>query len=168
MGGGFSKAKGSLLLGVVLAALLFAVGCGSSSSDDEITVKTGSLSKSEFIAKADAICAAARVEFEAKLAGLFKTQHALLGKPDREDELFTTILNKVVAPNYEGEIEKISALGAPKAYAPEVAVFLNSIQTRLEESSDDLSLLEDSHFPFQKSADLAEKAGMQGCAKSFG
>jgi hypothetical protein len=168
MGGRFSNARGLLLLGAGLAVLLFAAGCGGSSSDDEVTVKTGSLSKAEFIAKADAICAAARTEFEAKLGDLFKTQHTLLGKPNREDELFVTIIDSVVAPNYEGEIKRISALGAPKAFAPEIAVFLNSIQTRIGEVRDDLSKMEDSRYPFQKSANIAEKAGMRGCAESFG
>ena len=166
MGGGFLNAK-AFLLTAGLAALLLAGGCGSSDSK-EVTVQAGSLSKAEFIEKANTICKAARSEFVSKYESFFQAHKSELGSKGQEEKLLSELLETLLAPNVEGQIERISELGAPKDYAPEAAAFLNALQTRLEEAHDDPTGLTATPFPFKKAENVAAKAGLKGCAESFG
>jgi len=164
MKGGALKARGTTLLVATVAALALGAGCGSSGGD-EVTVKTGSLSKAAFIAKADAICKAARAEFLAKFEGFAKAHE--LGNSKKEDQTFDELLDSLVGPNIEGEIVKISALGAPEEYAPEVETFLRALQERLDKASEEPTNLSATPYPFKEAEDVARKAGMNGCAESF-
>lgn len=165
MKGGWSKGRASLLLAV--AALAVVAGCGGSGSD-EVTVQTGSLSKAEFIKKADAICEAARTEFLAKYTKFLETHKSAInaGKPQQE-ALLTEIVESILAPNIEGQIEQISGLGAPKAYAPEVAKFLNALQKRIEKGKENPNGLLATTTPFVLAENIARRAAMNGCAESF-
>jgi ABC-type Fe3+-hydroxamate transport system substrate-binding protein len=167
MKGGALSTGRFLLLIAALAALLTVAGCGGSSGD-EVTVQTGSLSKTDFIAKADAVCKAARTEFIAKFEAFGKAHKSELSRGTVADKVLSEILEVVVIPNFEGQIEQISKLGAPKSYAPEAAAFLNALQKRLDEAGNDPSLLNSSPFPFKNAEEVARRAGMNGCAESFG
>lgn len=133
-----------------------------------MSVKTGSLSKQEFIAKADAICEAARSEFSNAYTNFVQTHTADLGKKQKEDALMTVVVKTIISPNFEGEIKKISALGAPSEYESEASSFLNTLQTQLSETQEDPTKLEGVKYPFEESAEAAKEAGLQGCAESFG
>ena len=166
MRGGALNTGRFLLLIATLAALFFASGCGSSGSD-EVTVQTGSLSKADFIAKADAICKAARTEFLAKFTIYAKAHKTELGDPKKQEALFSEVLETLLGPNVEGQIEQIGKLGAPDEYAPEVAGFLNALQQRLDEAQEDPVGLTKTPYPFKEAEDVARRAGMNGCAESF-
>lgn len=161
------NARGFFLAAATLAALLLAIGCGSS-SDPEVTVQTGSLSKAEFIEKADAICAAARSEFETKYASFFKAHEADFKKKQSATATLDEAIQSTIAPNLTKEIEQISELGAPSAYAPKVASFLNTLQSQLQEVEDEPTKVSATPYPFKKTEDVASKAGLNGCAESFG
>jgi hypothetical protein len=171
MKGGTSSAGGAVLLAAMLAALLVA-GCGGSDSSTTVTVQTGSLSKTEFVEKADAICKAARTEFLAKYESLLQQHKSELFAKDatkeKQEAVIGEVVDSVLTPNMEGQIAKISKLGAPQSYAPEVTAFLEAIQTKLEEIQSDHSALGSTQFPFKKAEDAARRAGMYGCAESFG
>jgi len=155
-------------MGATVAALLLVAGCGSgSSSDSEVTVQTGTLSKAAFVKKADAICEAARTEFLSKFTAFFKAHESDLGDKQKEKVFFSEMLETTLAPNIEGEVEQMSELGAPKAYAPEVATFLNALQKRIDEAHEDPTGLTGTPYPFKKAEDVAAKVGMKGCAESF-
>jgi len=158
--------RGLFIAAGIIAMLLLATGCGSS-SDPEVTVQTGSLSKAEFVKKADAICEAARSEFIAKYIPFLKAHESSLGDKQKEKELLSEMLETLLAPNVEGQVTRISTLGAPKAYAPEVTPFLNELEKRLDEGRDDPFGLTATPFPFKKAENIAAKAGMKGCAESF-
>ena len=164
MEGGALNARRFFSLATTLVGLAFAVGCGSSGSD-EVTVQTGSLSKAEFIAKADAICKAARTEFLAKFEGFAKSHE--IGNKAKEEATFDELLDSLVEPNVEGEIAKISVLGASEEYAPEVEAFLSALQERLDKASEEPTNLSATPYPFKEAEDTARKAGMNGCAESF-
>jgi hypothetical protein len=158
------------VVAATVAALFLAAGCGSSSngsSSDEVTVQTGSLSKAEFVKKADAICKAARTEFLAKYTSFFKAHEAEFGNAQDQKALLGELVETLLVPNIEGQVKQIGELGAPKAYAPEVASFLDALQKRLEEASDDPAVVTATATPFKKAEVVAAKAGMQGCAESF-
>jgi hypothetical protein len=164
--GGVLSTRGFFIVAAIIAALLLAAGCGSS-SDPEITVQAGSLSKAEFIKKADAICKAGRSEFEAKYSSLIEAHKADIGNAEKEKEILDEVLETILSPNIEGQIEQISELGAPKDYAPEVTAFLNAVQKRLDEMHENPEELTASSVPFKKAEDVAKKAGMDGCAEGL-
>lgn len=155
--------RGGLALVAAIAALLLAVGCGSSgSSGDEVTVKTGSLSKTEFIEKAEAICKAVRSEFDTEFANFLRSQ-----KPKPRDAAIEELVNSIVRPHYEQEIQRIGELGAPKGYAPEVASYLEAVKQRLDEGQEDPTVFTKTPEPFSKAIAVARKAGLDGCAESL-
>jgi hypothetical protein len=157
-------AAASLLVVAVLAS-----GCGGSSEDSNgITVQTGSLSKAAFIEKADAICKAARTEFAAKYTAFVRTNQSALGNAQKEAALLRETVESLLAPNYEEQIEKIGALGAPTAYAPKVATFLKAVDDRLEEVRENPSEISATPFPFKHAEDVASAVGLKGCSESFG
>lgn len=171
MKGGASRAGGAVLLAAMLAGLLIA-GCGGSDSSKTVTVQTGSLSKTAFVEKADAICKAARTEFLAKYENLLQQHKSELfaknATKETQEAVIGELIDTILTPNMEGEIARIGKLGAPKSYAPEVTAFLEALQTKLEEVQDDQSVLGSTQFPFKKAEDIARRAGMYGCAESFG
>ena len=158
---------GGLALIATLVAL-FAAGCGSSSSD-EVTIKTGSLSKAEFIKKADAICEAARTEFLTKLQRFLKDHQKILVSSDVEAKkaLLPEILETLLQPNVEGQIKEISTLGAPKSYAPEVAAFLNALQDRMDKALENPPGFSTTPTPFVVAENIARRAALKGCSESF-
>jgi hypothetical protein len=167
MKGGASNA-GRIWLLAALAVLLFAAGCGSSNSD-EVSVQTGSLSKAELIKKADAICAASRKKLVAQFYNFLTSHKAAANGQSLSSQkaLLGEAIESVVAPNVEGEIKQISALGAPADYAPEVASFLTALQERLNDVHESPAELTATGSPFKQAGEAAQHAGMNGCAASF-
>lgn len=157
------------LAAAAIAALVLLAGCGSS-SDPEITVQTGSLSKAEFVEKADAICAAARREFLAKYSSLVLAHKSVIASGDEEREvaLLGEAVDTLLAPNVEGQIEQIGELGAPSADAPKTTLFLEALQERLGELQANPAELTATTTPFKRAEDAAKRVGMQDCAESFG
>lgn len=158
------------MLAAMLAGL-FVAGCGGSDSSTTVTVQTGSLSKTAFTERADAICKAARTEFLAKYESLLKQHKSELFAKNAtqatQEAVIGELIDTVLTPNIEGEIAKIAGLGAPKSYAPEVTAFLEAVQTKLEDVQGDQSVLGSTQFPFKKAEDIARRAGLYGCAESF-
>ncbi|HET7484402.1 MAG TPA: hypothetical protein VFJ64_03410 [Solirubrobacterales bacterium] len=166
MKGGILNARGIFGLAAALAVLLVATGCGSSDSS-AVTVETGSLSKAEFIAKADAICKAARSEFLAKYQQFIAAHQSEFEHRQNEAAVLGEVLESVLGPNIEGQIEQIGKLGAPSSYAPQVEAFLEALQTRIDEAHGDPTGLTATATPFEKAEDAAKRAGMKGCSESF-
>lgn len=169
--GGVSGEKGSFLPIAALIALLLAfaaAGCGGS-GNDEVTVKTGSLSKAEFIAKADAICEAARTEFLAKYTKFLEANKSVVNSEDQKgkEALLGEILGSILAPNIEGQVTRISELGAPKDFAPEVEHFLNALKGRMDKALDNPQGFTTTPTPFVQAENIARQATMNGCAESF-
>lgn len=158
--------RGLFVVAATVAALLLVAGCGSSGSD-EVTVQSGSLSKAAFVKKADAICEAARNEFVVKYTGFVEAHKSDLGDEQKEKALAEELIETLLAPNVEGQVEEISELGAPSAYAPEATSFLIALEKRVDELKENPAGLAATPYPFKKAEDVAAKVGMKGCAESF-
>lgn len=164
------RIRGCFFVAAALAVLLLAAGCGG--SDDAgsvtvgaITVQNGSLSKEEFIEKADEICKAARKEFDADYSKFLSANTS--GKQSQAT-LAKELVESVAVPDLEKEIDEISDLGAPQGYAQEVGAYLNALKARLDEGEKDPLGLISTSSTFKKAATLAKKAGLNGCAASLG
>ena len=167
----FQNMKYFFSISLFAAAVLLFVGalsgCGTSGDDSgEVSVKTGSLSKAEFISRADAICTAARSEFNRQYVAFIQKHKPPPSKAGQIDWL-DQIVETALLPTYEPRIEQIGALGAPDADAEDVSAFLNALSERLDEIKEEPTELSNGLQPFAKPVKLAKAYGLTGCVKSF-
>jgi hypothetical protein len=150
----------ALALGLGCMAL---AGCGGSSDNGEVTITTGSLSKGEFAKRADGICQSSRAKFNSQYGAFVKGNISAAS----QDAALAEAVETIVMPNFEGMIDKIAELGAPKGDEKEVDAFLNALQRRLGVIQEDPEQLTSSAYPFAHPAKLAGAYGLAGCASSL-
>jgi hypothetical protein len=167
----FLSIRAFLAVSAAIAAVLAFAGCGgsdsSSAASEGITVQTASVSKGQFIKKADAICAASKRKLEVALASYFKTGK----RPSNEAEQNAWVkkyASTVLLPNYEKRIDELSAAGAPSADQSEVTAILESLQHSLDKIRQDPIKTSSDGTIFVKPAKLASGYGLSGCAETFG
>ena len=138
-----------------LAATLIvglAAGCGSSNS----TTTATALSKSAYLAKANAICK----------AGTEKAQTAqkALGKNPSKAQL-TAYVTDTQVPNIQSQIDQVKALGAPAGDQATVDKYLATAQADLNKIKSDPSLIySNKSDPFKDFAAIAHPYGLTACA----
>jgi ABC-type glycerol-3-phosphate transport system substrate-binding protein len=165
-----SSIRGRLTLAAAVATLLLAAGCGGGSGDTstvtvgQVTVKTGSLSKDEFVEKADEICKETRKEFQAAYTKFLQEKES---KAPSKIVLAEELVDSVAVPHLEREIAQIGELGAPQDYANEVGSYLSALKQRLDEGKQNPVGLIASTNTFKQATSAAEKAGLRGCAASL-
>jgi hypothetical protein len=167
----FLSTRWFFLAAALLVASLSVTGCGgdSSANADEVAVTTGSLPKTEFVKRADALCVAAKTQFTREYTAFLEANEALLtGSKAEQSTAMEKIVDKMLVPNFERAVDGISSLGAPKADAQEVSAFLNALQQRLGELEETPSEISKATYPLAKAAKLAKAYGLTGCAESFG
>lgn len=146
--------------------LVLGSGCGGSSSTSEsssVTVQTGSLSKAEFIKRADAICEASRKQFVAEYKN-FAEKNEKAFSSNRADTI-RRLANEVMIPNYEKRIEEIAALGAPVADSAKVAAYIRVVEGALQKvRREPVRVSESLNTVFAPIAIAAQHYGIQSCA----
>lgn len=146
----------ALLSGVVVATLAVA-GCGG--GDDEVTVS--SLTKAEFIKKADAACKKSEDRIQADFAA-YATKHKDITKPTEAD--YAELIDVVLVPNVEQEAEDIRSLGAPSGDEDQVEAMLDALEESIEKAEDEPKvLISDSTKIFGESSKLAKDYGLKVC-----
>jgi hypothetical protein len=146
----------ALLAGVVAAALAVA-GCGS--GGDEVTAS--SLTKAEFIKKADAACKKSEDQIQADFAAYAK-KHKDITKPTEAD--YAELIDVVLVPNVEQEVEDIRSLGAPSGDEDQVEAMLDALDEGIERAEDEPKvLISNSTKIFGKASKLAEDYGLKIC-----
>jgi hypothetical protein len=162
-------------LGIGAIATLAAAGCGSSSSGSttQVEVKSGSLSKAAFIKRSDEICKDNRQrylrEFEAKaelaneeLSGANPKEQASLAAAAQ-----ASLVNTILAPNYERVIDQIDSLGAPSGDEKRIEAIILAIQRPIDELRAKPTKLAENLTPFERASELAKAYGLNGCAASL-
>ncbi len=155
----------------LLMALALASGCGGGGGrgggSDEVSVTTGSLSKAQFIARVDAICSAARSQFDREFTAFVKNHPP---PPSKAGQMtwFTEIIETMLAPSYEPRFKEIGALGAPSGDEERVSEFVTAFKRRLDEIREEPTELGANPYPFKEVAKIAKAYGLSGCANSFG
>jgi hypothetical protein len=131
--------------------LIGAAGCGSDSSSAE-----PSLTKAQFVKRADAICTASENE-QFKIGMTYLEEH-----PGVEEE---EVIIPAGLPPIEKELRMIKDLTAPAGYAKKVDEFVQALEQAVTETRKDPgSALEPTGNPFEKPNNLAEADGLKGCA----
>ncbi len=129
-----------------------AVGCGSSSS----TTSTTALSKSSYLAKANAICKAGDEKQQAA--------QTALGKNPSQAQV-TAYVTGTQVPNIQSQIDQVKALGAPSGDEAVVNKYLATAQADLNKIKSDPSLAYNGKTdPFADFAAIAHPYGLTGCA----
>jgi hypothetical protein len=145
------KIAAAAALAVLVA--MFASGCGSSSTSSKTA-----LTKTEFVAKANAICK----KGNAALAKAAKTQFGGAQPGTSQVAAFGT---KTDIPNIEGQITAIEALGAPSGDEAQVKAILDAVHQGLTTVKDDPTLFaQQGNTAFAKANGLSKAYGLDQCA----
>jgi hypothetical protein len=137
----------------LVAALTGAAGCGS--SDDSTS---SSLTKKEFIKKADKICEEGERE-QLELASKYLQKH-----PGAEEE---EMVIPAGLPPLEKQNEKIKALPAPEGDEAQIDAMVKAFEKGVEDSeANPQDVLAADTNPFKEADKLAEKYGLGNCANA--
>jgi ABC-type lipoprotein release transport system permease subunit len=141
-----------LLLGSVLAVGLIGAGCGGGDDDSDTTT---SLTKAEWIAKADGICQQGNQEINQAAQQQFGNQ-----KPTAASvQQFAT---GTALPNTQTQVDKIRALGAPSGDEDQVNEILDTVQADIDKAKS-AGDIEDSTFADGNA--LAKQYGLKVCGQ---
>jgi hypothetical protein len=141
----------------VLAIGAFAAaGCGGSDDNDSSALKTSDLSKSEWIAQADRICAESDKGIEQQAGQFFK------GRPTPETE--AQFVQQAVVPGIESANDQIRELGAPEGDEDQVQAMLDAADQGLAKVKADPSALE--HGALEEGSALSKQYGLKVCGSS--
>lgn len=141
----------------VLAIALIVAGCGGS----DPSVSTSSLSKAQFIKKADAVCAQGNKRLETNFA-TFLQEKKNLKHPSEAD--FEELVGKVVVPNLKREVKELRALGAPSGDEDRVGEIITAIEEGIETAESDPKVAaSSSEAVFGVSSRLSKEYGLEVC-----
>lgn len=161
------RTKPTLLFAASLVAGALAIGCG----DDDIADET--LSKAEFVTRANAICTEGTKELDKAGPEYFGGE---LGLKDNERptaaQLAEFTQTKIV-PGIQGQVDEIRALGAPEGDEEEVEALLDAAQQGADKLDANPELLaEDEQSgpdnPFKEANALAIDYGLKVCGGATG
>ncbi len=143
-------------LSLAIAFVVLAVGgCGSDSDSGS----SGTLTKAQFIVRADAICQ----QTDKRQAARFKTyvkENGEATSPAGEEE----IVKEVGLPEIEAEIEELRELDPPAGEEEKVGTILDQADAALKQAEDDPgSVLQKAGDPFNEVEKLAKEFGFKQC-----
>lgn len=136
---------------VVVAAVIGCAGCGSSSSSS-----TAKITKAQYVARANAICA--------KGNAVQSRASAKLGNSPSRSQI-THYVTTFLIPNIQGQINAVRALGAPPGDQAKVNQFINDAQADLNKLKANPQLATSSSL-FNNFSARAHPYGLTQCAKS--
>jgi ABC-type lipoprotein release transport system permease subunit len=145
------KLRAALALTAVVAFGAIAAGCGSSGDDSS----TSSLTKAEWIAKADAICQQGNQAIEQAAQQQFGNQRPTAA----EVKQFAT---GTALPKTQDQVDQIKALGAPSGDEDQVNHILDTVQADIDKakSSGDIE-----NATFADGNALAKQYGLKVCGQ---
>jgi hypothetical protein len=152
---------------VATAIAIIAAGCGGSSDDGE-EITASSLSKAEFIARADAICAKGQRQVERNFGAYAKETdlkvQQITKKPTKEQ--VNGLVNTVLVPAIEEEIAEIRALGAPAGDEDKIEAMLEAMEEGIETAEGlPQKVLEQTGIAFGIGSRLAKEYGLTTCGQ---
>jgi hypothetical protein len=146
-----------LLLGGAAAILMIAGGCGSGGGSDEVT--ESSISKPKYVAELDATCG----RFDKEI----QTDFTVYLKKIEQDEtkiVPADIVETILVPNMEEELDEIRSLGAPQGEVAKVEAIIGAIERTLEKREEKPETAMNESF-WGDATPLAEKFGLKICGQ---
>lgn len=161
-----------------LVVALLGTGCGGGSDSSSDTTSSGpsnavaaaaaiepsSISKQEFIEKADEICSKESEEFLPLILNYIAKHENEKGRT--QGEITQDGVEKLIVPKFQSQIDQIKELGAPEGDEKEIEAFLRAMQTATWnlEKRNELNLSTDIDREFATAGELAIDYGLQSCA----
>lgn len=149
---------------VVMAALIVGVcvaGCGSSSNSTS-TETTAAISKAEFVAKGNAVCVKGEKAQEAEINAYVKKNGLENKKPSKAQE--AELVETVLVPNIQSQINGVKALGAPSGEEQQVSSALELSQQTLEKIEANPELGFGKNDAFAAAGKQLHALGLKDCA----
>jgi len=142
----------------VVAALALVLGaCGSSKK------KTPALTKTEFLAKGNAICRKGNQQINAVGNRVFSRKH----KPTKAQAL--KFAKDTIIPSVQSQINGVRALGAPSGDQAKVSAIINAAQSALDKAKKNpIVLTQNGPDPFKKANQLSKAYGLTVCGSGGG
>lgn len=145
-------ARGAVIAAVAVALAI--AGCGGGDS-------SGSISKEEFIAKADAICKKSNSRMEAAF-GKFLQGNPNLTKTTGPK--FERLVGDVMVPNLKREVEELRALEIPDGGEEKVNAMIAALEEGVETAErDPQAVTNSSDVVFGISSRIAGEYGLEVC-----
>lgn len=156
----------AIAAGLIAGLVLAGCGGGDSSSTTGASGASGTqgaaLSKSEFLAQGNAVCAKGNKEINAEAKKIF-TQGQAPSQATQEKFVTDTVI-----PNIQGQIDAIEALSPPSGDEGQVKAITDAAQSALDKAKADPSLLTDQgggqSDPFAEANKLGKAYGLDACA----
>jgi hypothetical protein len=150
-----------VLLGA-LAVALIGSGCSSSSSGSSDTGLTeSSITKAEYVKKAEAICKKGNEELEADFGSFVKEEGSV--KPS--EGVYDDLLEQVVAPNVTAEVEALRELEVPEGEASEIEAMLKAREGSIAIAEEEpKAIIQNTKKVFGEASTLAKEYGLEACA----
>ncbi len=149
---------------VLMAALVVGVcvaGCGSSSNSTS-TETTAAISKAEFVAKGNAVCVKGEKAQEAEINAYVKKHGLENKKPSKAQE--AELVEAVLVPNVQSQIDGVKALGAPSGEEQQVSSALELSQQTLEKIEANPELAFGNNDTFAAAGKQLHALGLKECA----
>jgi hypothetical protein len=148
-----------LALMAVLVAGVSVAGCGSSNSTTETTA---TITKAEFVAKGNAVCAKGEKAQEAEITAYIKKHGLEKQKPTKAQN--AELVKTVLVPNIQSQIDGVKALGAPSGEEQQVNSALELSQQTLEKIEANPELAFGKGDPFAAAGKQLHALGLKECA----
>lgn len=146
----------------LMAALIVGVcvaGCGSSSTSTETTA---TITKAEFVAKGNAVCVKGEKAQEAEINAYVKKHGLEKQKPTKAQN--AEIVETILVPNVQSQIDGVKALGAPSGEEQQVDSALELSQQTLEKVEADPELAFGKENVFAAAGKQLHALGLKECA----
>jgi hypothetical protein len=154
-----------MICGLALMAALVvgvcAAGCGSSSNSTS-TETTAAISKAEFVAKGNAVCVKGEKAQEAEINAYVKKHGLENKKPSKAQE--AELVETVLVPNIQSQIDGVKALGAPSGKEQQVSSALELSQQTLEKIEANPELAFGNKDAFAAAGKQLHALGLKECA----
>lgn len=148
----------TLIVAVIAAAMLVA-GCGG--GGDSSGSSTGTISKEEFVAKANAICKDGTERLQAAIGRVLKDQPNITKVSQAEQE---KIVTTVLVPNVSKEVKELRALGAPDGDEERVDAMVTALEEGVETAErDPQAVTKSSDAIFGIASRIAGEYGLTTC-----
>lgn len=144
------------MLGVL--AMVALSGCGTGESAPM------PLARAQFIKRADEICERADQRFQ-ELFDDYLHENGIGLPPERTLAQWSGIVENVLAPTIEGEVERIRALGAPRGDSKRIEAILDAVEEGLGKVRENPTVEADTEAQFAKSKRLADAYGLTVCGR---
>ena len=152
------KRLSATVAAVLAASAIAAAGCGGDDDDSDSGLKTSDLSKSEWIAQADQICASRDEEIDAQADTFFSGASESKQPSQAQIEKFT---REVAIPGIQAQVDGLRELGAPEGDEEKVEAIIDAAQKGVDEAEQDPNALQGGAL--DEATTLAKEYGLEAC-----